>query len=80
MKITYDTDANAAYIQIVGSVGAGEATQQIHSIETPGGKGEIILDFDMDGRLLGLELLNAREILPERVIQDSLEPGGRTSP
>jgi len=80
MKITYDSSANAAYVQIVGAIDPGEAAQQIRSIETPGGRGEIVLDFDVEGRLLGLELLNAREVLPDGVLQDALEPGGRTSP
>lgn len=76
MKITYDPDANAAYIQLVDQIRPGEASQQVHSIQTPGGKGEIILDFDTTGHLLGIEVLNAQEILPPQVVRDAAGTSG----
>jgi len=74
MQVTYDAEANAAYITIAEEVPAGAATQQLHSIATPGGVGEIILDFDDDNRLIGLEVLNARLVLPENVIRTAKDP------
>jgi uncharacterized protein YuzE len=71
MEITYDPEANAAYIQLVTRIAPGEASEQVDSIETPGGRGEVILDFDSIGRLLGIEVLNAQDVLPAQVIRDA---------
>jgi uncharacterized protein YuzE len=46
MRMTYDGDADAAYLVI----------------ERPGG-GDIVLDFDADGRLLGVEVIGATGLL-----------------
>ncbi|MDQ1111909.1 uncharacterized protein YuzE [Microbacterium testaceum] len=74
MQVTYDAEADAAYITIADDIAEGAATQQLHSIATPGGVGEIILDFDDDNRLIGLEVLNARLVLPENVIRTAKDP------
>jgi len=74
MHIDYDAEADAAYITIADEIAEGAATQQLHSIATPGGLGEIILDFDDDNRLIGLEILNARLVLPENVIRTAKDP------
>lgn len=74
MKVTYDIEADAAYIQLVERIQPGEASQQIHSIETPGGKGEIVLDFDAGGVLLGIEVLGARAVLPPGLLHDAPQP------
>ncbi|NKG22879.1 DUF2283 domain-containing protein [Paeniglutamicibacter terrestris] len=63
MKITYDKQADAAYIMIADHIHDGEAAIQLHSIETPGGKGEVTLDFDRNGKLLGMEILGAEQVL-----------------
>jgi uncharacterized protein YuzE len=64
MRITYDADADAAYIALVDAIADGAAAQQLHSIVTPGGLGEVTLDFDREGRILGIEVLNASAVLP----------------
>jgi len=69
MKITYDPDADASYIQLVDVIAEGGVSESIHSIMTPKKRGEILLDFDAEGRLLGVEILNARDVLPEEVMQ-----------
>jgi uncharacterized protein YuzE len=52
-KVTYHADANAAYIRL-------SKTDVFESEEvTPG----IVLDFDTEGHIVGIELLNAREQL-----------------
>ena len=68
MQITYDPQADAAYVQIASSIAAGQATHQLHSIQTPGGNGEITLDFDDAGHLLGVEILFASSVLSEEVL------------
>lgn len=74
MQITYDAEADAAYITVVDEIRLGEATQQVHSIATPGGRGEIVLDFDEDDRLLGIEILGARAVLAPAVLAAASAP------
>ncbi|MCM3615377.1 DUF2283 domain-containing protein [Microbacterium enclense] len=74
MRITYDADADAAYIAVVDDVPAGAATQQVHSISTPGGRGEVVLDFDAHDRLLGVEVLGARAVLAPEVLDIASAP------
>lgn len=76
MQITYDSQADAAYIRIGGPIADGQATQQLHSIETPGGNGEITLDFDVAGHLLGVEVLFASAVLSPEVIANSTKLEG----
>ena len=58
---TYDRSADAAYFNISPRINAGEAVRQdVHEID---GRGEVILDFDEDGKLLGVEILGAKSLL-----------------
>lgn len=69
MKITFDPAANAAYITLGDrGIKAGEAAQQSDLIPTPSGVGQIILDFDAHGRLLGVEVLSARQVLAPELL------------
>ncbi|QNA91361.1 MULTISPECIES: DUF2283 domain-containing protein [unclassified Microbacterium] len=63
MTIRYDPEVDAAYIPIGRAVRAGEATAQVPEIRSPHGEGEIILDFDEAGHLIGIELLRASTLL-----------------
>jgi uncharacterized protein YuzE len=75
MRVTYDAAADAAYVSRVETIGDGEAATQIHSITTPGDRGEVALDFDADGRLLGVEVLRASAVLPAAVLADAMRIG-----
>lgn len=76
MKITYDPSVDAAYIQLMNSVVPGQAIAQSPTIPTPGNGGEVILDFDAAGLLLGIEVLNAASVLPPEVLATAIAPGG----
>lgn len=68
MRITYDKTVDAAYIYLV-EIEPGAAISQKHVILEDG---EVILDFDKDDFLLGIEVLGASCILkPELCIDDS---------
>jgi uncharacterized protein YuzE len=75
MRVTYDATADAAYVSLVDTIGEGEAATQIHSITTPGDRGEVALDFDADGRLLGIEVLHASAVLPAAVLAGAVRIG-----
>jgi uncharacterized protein YuzE len=69
VRATYDRGANAAYIYLTDVDSAGSAMQQL--VDTPHGKGTIILDFDPKGRLVGIEVLNASKALPLNLLESA---------
>lgn len=74
VRVTYDEDADAAYVSLV-SVAEGEAVRQ-RAVPVPG-RGEIVLDFDSNDQLLGIEILEASDVMPARFFQSvRLEPPG----
>lgn len=75
MKITYSKDANAAYIYLA-PIGPGEVGSRA------GGEGRtvdvegnmlIMLDFDREGRLRGIEVLNASQLLCPETLAEAEE-------
>ncbi|WP_197688074.1 MULTISPECIES: DUF2283 domain-containing protein [unclassified Actinoplanes] len=63
--MTYDSEANAAYLE-VDEIADGAAVENV-VVERPG-RGDIVLDFDADGRVLGLEVIGATELLRAPVL------------
>lgn len=68
MKITYDRVVNAAYIYLVDEIGKGQV-HKTYCCDPLEVKGQIHLDFDSSGRLLGIEVLDARSKLPEALLE-----------
>jgi len=62
MRIICDKSVDAAYIYLT-DIKPGEA-RKTYSCD-PRESGEINLDFDANGRLLGIEILDASKKLPE---------------
>ena len=62
MRVTYDSVADAAYVQVVEQIGNGEAVKNLVT-DLPTQGGSIVIDFDDDGRVLGFEILGARTLL-----------------
>jgi len=67
MKMTLDRKADAAYIRLaqIGS-GSVEWTYPCDPLEV---KGQINLDFDAEGRLVGIEVLDASKKLPVELLR-----------
>ena len=63
MKITYDCEADALYIQFQDAEWGGNV-----EIEEPG----VVADLDDDGHLIGLEILSARRRIGESVLEGSV--------
>ena len=66
MRVEYDAEADAAYIYL-REIGAGKAAYTCVTepeIET----GRINLNFDGDGRLIGVEVLSASRSLPSGLL------------
>jgi uncharacterized protein YuzE len=65
VRVTYDQDADAAYIY----VRASEAhTGTVRSLPVADAPGIIVLDFDGDGYLFGVEVLDASKLLPPELL------------
>jgi len=62
LKVTYDSLADATYIYLT-EIGPGEAVRQLQAAP------EIILDFDWEDRLIGIEVLNASRRLPDSILR-----------
>ena len=63
VRVTYDPTVDAAYIYLADSIRVGEVAHT-----EPGDPGHaygVNLDFAKDGRLLGIEVLDASKRLPE---------------
>lgn len=60
MKFEYDKEADTAYIYLEDFIEDGQVKKTIELNDN------IILDFDKDGKLLGIEILNASKILNQK--------------
>jgi uncharacterized protein YuzE len=67
--ITYDPDADAAYVTL------SNAEVQESAEVAPG----VVLDYDGDGRVVGIELLNARKRLAPGAWQRARRPSPRSA-
>jgi uncharacterized protein YuzE len=75
MRVSFDEEADAAYITFGDRpIAPGEAETTVHSIQAPGGS-EMMLDFDGSGRLLGIEVLSATGVLPGALLAHAALPG-----
>ena len=70
MKIRYDTYADAAYIYLVDEIKYGGAART-YPCDPLQVNGMINLDFDADGRLVGIEVLDASKKLHKEILKDS---------
>lgn len=64
MRFEYDKEVDAGYIYVVEDVKNGEAVKTIQLNDN------IILDFDKNGKLLGVEILDAKKVLSEKVLAE----------
>ena len=62
MKMTYDKEADAAYIYLKDKIGKGEVKNTISMNEN------IILDFDSNKKLIGIEILSASHVMQKNSV------------
>jgi uncharacterized protein YuzE len=63
VRLEYDPDVDAAYIQLVEMIGAGGVTTAVTATNS------INLDFDHDGKQVGIEVLAARSLLRDETLR-----------
>lgn len=56
MRVTYDPEADAAYIYLVAKIERGGVAETVAVEELDD---EVLLDLDRDGRLIGVDVLRA---------------------
>ena len=70
---TFDPEADAAYIYLMPPV-PGSAAHSVPCV-SENAAGDVILDFDKGGRLIGIEILGASKALPKEILAESVLPG-----
>ena len=68
MKISYDPEIDAAYIYLVGEIAPG-GVAKTYPCDPREVNGQINLDFDSSGRLIGIEVLDASKRLPVQLLR-----------
>ncbi|MBI2507729.1 DUF2283 domain-containing protein [Candidatus Woesearchaeota archaeon] len=63
MKLEYDKEVDAAYIYIKYPIKEREAEKTIELNE------DLIVDFDKNGKLIGIEVLNASKVIGKEVLK-----------
>jgi uncharacterized protein YuzE len=68
MRVTHDSDADAAYVYLVDEIARGEvASSRVSGI--PLENAALTVDFDANGHVLGIEVLGASRLLRPETIQ-----------
>ncbi|MEU4239651.1 DUF2283 domain-containing protein [Actinoplanes sp. NPDC026619] len=70
IRVTYDAKANAAYLYLTDPQ-AARTVARMYPCDPIDVDGMINLDFDADGRLIGLEVLGASTKLPQYVLDQA---------
>jgi uncharacterized protein YuzE len=76
MRLTYDADADAAFLYFVGN-SSTEQSSRTEMCDVEFDKGAVILLFDVDDRLMGLEILGASRLLSAEVLARAASAGGQ---
>ncbi len=71
MRVTFDAETDMAYVCLVDSIDPGEAARQVTTDD-----GGAVLDYDSEGRLLGIELFGARRRLHPDLLKLAERPDG----
>lgn len=70
MRLTYDPQADAAFVYLVDEIGPGQAPRSlICDLEIQ--EGAVILLLNNDDRVVGIEVLGASRLLPPEILQSA---------
>lgn len=78
MRLTWDPEADAAYLSLVEHVQDGAAVRTVECALGAAGEGvgPLLVDLDAQGRILGFEVLGARDLLPPEALEGAPPPEG----
>ncbi|HZM30814.1 MAG TPA: DUF2283 domain-containing protein [Acidimicrobiales bacterium] len=69
LRLTYDREADAAYVYLLAPTAVQPSVARTMSVDE-----NINLDFDDEGRLVGIEVLGARNLRPELLAEAAGTP------
>lgn len=72
MRVEYDSERDQAYIYLVDEARAGADFGFTYPCDPTEIGGMIQLDFDREGRLIGIEVLGASQKLPAELLQGGM--------
>ncbi len=67
MGVTYDAEADAAYVYLVRDIGVGGVAKTV-PVDPSNIGGMVNIDLGPDGRILGMEVMDASSKLPESLL------------
>jgi uncharacterized protein YuzE len=70
MRVVYDREADAAYLYFLPSEAASEVARTV-PLDPSEIDGEINLDFDRNGRLVGVEVQDASRFLDPSLLEEA---------
>ncbi|MCL6592208.1 MAG: DUF2283 domain-containing protein [Firmicutes bacterium] len=70
MRVTFDKSIDAAYIYLKEPINPGEAIKT-YPCDPSEVNGEINLDFNSSGVLIGIEVQNASRKLPKEILENA---------
>ena len=70
MIVTYDQSVNAAYIYLLSEIPPG-SVKMTYPCDLSKIGGQINLDFDAFGKLVGVEILGASSLLPKEFLEQA---------
>ena len=76
MRVTFDAEVDAAYVYFTAPQEVPDVART-YSCDPVDVDGVINLDFDVEGRLVGVEVLAATSKLPPYVLERADRPGWR---
>lgn len=68
VRVTYDEDADAAYIYLADEPALGWRHGETVPLDLGPDNRMVNIDFDDDGRLIGIEVLGGRALLSEKLL------------
>lgn len=68
VRVTFDPESDMSYIHVADPARSGNAVRQMPVREPDRDSARFVLDFDGEGRLLGVEVFDARSSLPDHVL------------
>jgi uncharacterized protein YuzE len=69
MKVTFDRSSDSAYISL--AIVEVEGIAKTYTCDPVEVNGQINLDFDFSGRLVGIEVLDAKRLLPSLLLKNA---------
>lgn len=68
LRVTFDNEANAAYVYLADEPESGWRHGKTVPLDPFAVGGMVNVDFDTDGRVIGIEVLDARSVLSDKLL------------